>query len=115
MQRIRLKFGRDSRLKFISHLDMMRAWQRVFTRAGLKLAYSEGFSPHPKFTIAAPLPVGVTSDAEFAEIFLEQPTTPHGVMTALSRQLTTEVQPIPGVCGGAGRAIYTGEPASGGV
>jgi len=87
MQRIRLKFGRDSRLKFISHLDMMRAWQRVFNRAGLKLVYSEGFSPHPKFTIAAPLPVGVTSDAEFAEIFLEQPMTPHGVMAALSREL----------------------------
>jgi len=72
MQRLRLKFGRGQELKYISHLDLMRLWQRALRRAGMPIAYSQGFSPHPRLSIAAPLPIGVTSKGELIDIFLER-------------------------------------------
>jgi len=72
MYRLRLKFGRGGQLKYLSHLDLMRLWERALRRAGLPPAYSEGFSPHPRLSLAAPLPVGVTSSAELMDIFLDQ-------------------------------------------
>ncbi|MFH1087432.1 MAG: TIGR03936 family radical SAM-associated protein, partial [Chloroflexota bacterium] len=59
MYRLRLKFGRDRSLRFISHLDLMRLWERAFRRAGVPLAYSQGFTPHPSISLAAPLALGV--------------------------------------------------------
>ena len=70
MQRLRLRFSRGPELKYISHLDLMRAWERAFRRAKLPLAYSQGFTPHPRISLAAPLPLGVTSDAEMMELYL---------------------------------------------
>jgi radical SAM-linked protein len=72
MQRLRLKFGRGEDLKFLSHLDLMRLWERALRRAGLPLAYSEGFTPHPQIALAAPLLVGVTSDAELMDVSLSR-------------------------------------------
>ncbi len=72
MHRLRLKFSRGEQLKFLSHLDLMRLWERAFRRAGLELAYSEGFSPHPRISLAAPLAVGITSVAELMDVFLSR-------------------------------------------
>ena len=72
MYRLRLKFGRGEELKYLSHLDLMRLWERALRRAGLPPAYSEGFSPHPRISLAAPLPVGVTSSSELMDVFLEK-------------------------------------------
>jgi radical SAM-linked protein len=71
MHRLRLKFSRGELLKFLSHLDLMRLWERSLRRSGVELSYSEGFSPHPRISLAAPLAVGVTSVAELMDIFLE--------------------------------------------
>jgi radical SAM-linked protein len=87
MQRIRVRFSRGEELKFISHLDIMRLWQRAMHRAGLPLAYTEGFSPHPRISLAAPLAVGVTSRAELMDVFCNRWVSPHSFTTALSRQL----------------------------
>jgi radical SAM-linked protein len=76
MHRLRLKFSRGEKLKFLSHLDLMRLWERALRRAGMPPAYSEGFSPHPKISLAAPLPVGVTSQAEIMDVFLGRRITP---------------------------------------
>ena len=76
MHRLRLKFGRGDKLKFLSHLDLMRLWERSLRRAGMPPSYSEGFSPHPKISLAAPLPVGVTSQAEIMDVFLARHITP---------------------------------------
>ena len=75
MHRLRLKFSRGEQLKFLSHLDLMRLWERALRRAGLELAYSEGFSPHPRISLAAPLAVGITSVAELMDIFLNRRIT----------------------------------------
>ena len=64
MQRLRIRFSRGEEIKYISHLDIMRMWERVLRRAELPLAYSEGFSHHPRISLAVPLAIGVTSDAE---------------------------------------------------
>ncbi len=90
--RLRLRFRRGEELKFISHLDMMRLWERVLRRAGIPLAYSEGFTPHPRLALAAPLSIGVTSEAELMDVFLTRPVS-HQVFTqAVSRQLPSGIE-----------------------
>lgn len=73
MERWRIGFGRGEELKFLSHLDLMRLWERAFRRAGLPLAYSQGFSPHPRLSLACPLPLGTTSQGELLEVWLHHP------------------------------------------
>lgn len=69
---LRLRFEKRGPIRFISHLDLTRAFHRAFIRADLPLKYSEGFSPHPRFSIALPLSVGTESMAEFADVTLQQ-------------------------------------------
>jgi len=76
MQRLRVKFSRGDQLKFLSHLDLMRLWERVIRRAGFEIAYSEGFSPHARISLAAPLPLGTTSVAELMDIWLSKWESP---------------------------------------
>lgn len=87
MQRLRIKFSRGDEIKFISHLDITRLWERALIRAQIQLAYSEGFNPHPKISLAAPLAVGITSEAELMDVFLKQPASPHWFTDAVSQQL----------------------------
>jgi radical SAM-linked protein len=87
MQRIRIRFSRGEELKFISHLDTMRLWQRALHRAGIPLVYTEGFSPHPRISLAAPLAVGVTSQSELMDVFCAKWVSPHSFSTAVSQQL----------------------------
>jgi radical SAM-linked protein len=92
MQRLRVNFSRGEEVKFLSHLDLMRFWERALRRAGLTLAYSEGFSPHPRISIAAPLSVGVTSTAELMDIILNQWTSPETFTKLLSKQLPPGIE-----------------------
>ena len=87
VQRLRVTFGRGPEIKYITHLDLMRFWERSFRRAGLPLAYSEGFSPHPQISLAAPLPVGVTSTAELMDIFLTERLEPDQAKQMMQQQL----------------------------
>lgn len=92
VQRLRIRFSRGEEVKYISHLDLMRLWQRALIRAGIALAYSEGFNPHPKMSLAAPLAVGVTSDAELMDIILAKPVSPHNFTAALNQQLPAGIR-----------------------
>ena len=94
MQRLRVTFGRGEETRYLAHLDLMRFWERVFRRAHLSLAISKGFHPHPRFALAAPLPVGVTSEAELMDVFLEDPMDPARVHDHLSAQMTPGVRVI---------------------
>lgn len=91
-QRIRVIFSRGEATKYISHLDVMRFWERAFRRAQVPLAFSEGFRPHPRFALAAPLPVGVTSQAELMDVFLDAPMEPGQVLKALSAQMAPGIE-----------------------
>jgi len=92
MQRIRIRFSRGEALKFISHLDIMRLWQRALHRADIPLAYTEGFSPHPRISLAAPLAVGVTSEAELMDVFCSKWVSPHSFTAAVSQQLPSGIE-----------------------
>ncbi|HEX7476075.1 MAG TPA: TIGR03936 family radical SAM-associated protein [Dehalococcoidales bacterium] len=87
MQRLRIKFSRGPQIKFISHLDITRLWQRAFNRAGIEIAYSTGFTPHPRLSLAAPLPLGVTSEAELMDVFIVKGVAPHFFVSAVNQQL----------------------------
>ena len=92
MQRLRIRFRRGEELKYISHLDLMRLWQRALNRAGIRLAYSEGFNPHPRISLAAPLALGVTSQAELMDIVLAKWSSPHSFTSAVERQLPRGIE-----------------------
>lgn len=60
-----LKYTRDQRVKYISHLDFIRLFHRTVRRSGVQFVFSRGFNPHPVMTVAMPLSVGVTSGGEY--------------------------------------------------
>ena len=72
---IRVKFGKEGALRFIGHLDVLRTFQKIFRRAGIPMAFSQGFSPHPIMSFALPLGLGLSSEGEYldAEIALDRP------------------------------------------
>ena len=70
MSTIRFKFTRGEELRFISHLDQQRLFQRAFRRAGLDIAHSNGFNPHPKLSFALAMSVGLMSYSEYGDVVL---------------------------------------------
>jgi len=87
MNRLRVRFGRGAALKYISHLDLTRMWHRALRRAGIALAYSEGFNPHPKLSLAAPLQLGVTSEAELMDVYTIHPVVATAFVARLRKEL----------------------------
>jgi len=71
MSKIRVSYSKTGKAKYISHLDLITVMQRAFLRAGFRLKYSEGFNPHPSFSVALPLPVGCGSLCELMDIGLD--------------------------------------------
>lgn len=71
MYKLRIRFSKTGRAIWISHLDLMHTMQRVFSRAGYRLSYSEGFNPHPLMSIALPLSVGVESYCEIMDVRMD--------------------------------------------
>jgi radical SAM-linked protein len=69
--RIRITFAKTGALRYIGHLDLHRMWERVTRRAGLSLAYSQGFHPQPKIQLAAALPLGFSSRCELLDLWVE--------------------------------------------
>lgn len=90
--RLRIRFGCDAALRYVSHLDLMRVWERACKRAGLPLTHSQGFTPRPKIALAAPLPVGVTSEAELLDIVLYRPVDIAETRASLEPQLPEGLQ-----------------------
>lgn len=84
---IRFRFARGEEVKFISHLDLMKVFERALRRSGLPIAYSQGFNPHPQMVFGLPLSVGVTSESEYADFELTQELDPAEFVTRLNDQL----------------------------
>lgn len=87
VQRLRLRFAKRGRLRFTSHRDFQRAFERALRRAEIPIAYSAGFSPHPKVSYAGASPTGVASEAEYLEIALAEVRDPEHVRAALDEAL----------------------------
>ncbi|MFI5266489.1 MAG: TIGR03936 family radical SAM-associated protein [Chloroflexota bacterium] len=97
MRRFRVTFSKGEPVRYISHLDLMRTWERILRRAGLKLAHSQGFNPRPKLVFAAPLPVAVTSDAEIVDVVVEDELTEAEFVTRLQPSLAPGIEVLAAV------------------
>ncbi len=73
--KLRVKFSKKGIMKFIGHLDTMRYFQKANRRAGIDVAYSEGYSPHQKMSFAQPLSVGVESEGEYFDLEVRSVTS----------------------------------------
>ena len=81
--RIRLTFSKTPAMRYTGHLDLHRAWERTFRRAALPLAYSQGFHPQPRLNLACALPLGITSQCELLDAWLDPPQPVEQVLAAL--------------------------------
>jgi len=87
VQRLRIRYAKRDRMRFTSHRDVARALERALRRAALPMAYSAGFSPHPKVSYAGASPTGVASEAEYLEIALADKRDPDDVRRDLDAAL----------------------------
>ncbi|MEV5975632.1 TIGR03936 family radical SAM-associated protein [Streptomyces sp. NPDC052114] len=87
MQRIRLRYTKRGRLRFTSHRDFQRAFERALRRAEVPMAYSAGFTPHPKVSYANAAPTGTGSEAEYLEIALTAPRDPEKLRVLLDESM----------------------------
>jgi radical SAM-linked protein len=87
VQRLRVRYAKRGRLRFTSHRDFSRAFERAVARARLPVAYSSGFNPHPRISYAGASPTGAASEAEYLEIGLARETDPGQVLRALDEAL----------------------------
>ena len=87
MQKVRLRYSKTGRLRFSSHRDFSRAFERALKRAAVPMAYSSGFHPHPRISYANAAPTGAGSDAEYVEIGLATEVDPEQVRAAIDEAL----------------------------
>jgi radical SAM-linked protein len=86
-QRLRLGYTRDERVKDLSQIDTVRVWESAFKDAGLAVAMSEGRAPRPRIALAAPLSVGMTSEAELLDAILSERVRPAETRSRLNDAL----------------------------
>jgi len=87
VQRLRIRYAKRGRLRFTSHRDFSRAFERAVFRARIPMAYSSGFNPHPRISYAGAAPTGSASEAEYLEIALAQVVDPADVARVLDDAL----------------------------
>jgi radical SAM-linked protein len=94
MPRYRIMYAKKGPASYISHLDLIRAFERAARRAGLPLAFTQGFNPHPRLSFAAPLAVGTEGEAEFADVELTGDIPAGAVAKSLSDTMPEGLQMI---------------------
>ena len=87
VQRLRIRYAKRGRLRFTSHRDFSRAFERAVFRARVPMAYSSGFNPHPRISYAGAAPTGSASEAEYLEIALAEVVDPDRVAVELGEAL----------------------------
>ena len=87
VQRLRIRYAKRGRLRFTSHRDFSRAFERAVFRARVPMAYSSGFNPHPRISYAGAAPTGSASEAEYLEIALAEVVDPAAVAASLAEAL----------------------------
>ena len=91
VQKLRIRYAKRGRLRFASHRDLARTLERALRRANVPMAFSAGFSPHPKISYLGAAPTGAASEAEYLEIGLSVACEPQAVRAALDAALPDEV------------------------
>jgi radical SAM-linked protein len=88
-RRLRLRFTKVGKIRFTSHRDVARMWERAFRRSKLPVAYSQGFVPHPLVSFGLALPTGCESEGEYLDVRLGAPTPGEIPVGALPERLST--------------------------
>ena len=91
-QRLWVRYTRADRLRFASHRDLARTLERALLRADIPMAYSQGFSPHPKISYAGAAPTGTASVAEYLELGLAEERDPQQIRKTLNGVLPSGMQ-----------------------
>jgi radical SAM-linked protein len=102
VQRLRLRYAKRGRLRFSSHRDFQRSLERALRRASVPMAYSAGFTPHPKISFANAAPTGAASEAEYLEISLASRCDPALLRAALDEALPDGLDLVDAVEAGPG-------------
>ncbi len=89
---IRAKYTKKGDLVYLSHLDLVRLFERAFRRAGVPLAFTQGFNPHPMISFAAPLSVGISSEAEYFDVMLSEPLSTVEFISSMNNTLPSDIQ-----------------------
>ncbi len=90
--RARITFSKQGALRYTGHLDLHKIWERAVRRANLPLAYSQGFHPQPKISLAAALPLGFSSRAEALDARLTEDLSPEEIQTRLQANLPKDLK-----------------------
>ncbi|MBT9132245.1 MAG: hypothetical protein DDT32_00970 [Syntrophomonadaceae bacterium] len=90
--KVRIKFKKSKAVRFISHLSLAKTLRQAVCRAGLPIAYSHGFNPHQKISFCHPLPLGMISDSEFADLVLTEKIEADEVKKKLNEKLPTGIE-----------------------
>lgn len=91
---VRLIFSKTGKLKFISHLDLIRTMKSALLRAGIPVWYTEGFNPHPKMVFALPLSLGTESLCEYMDFKITEPMYLPEITERLNRVLPPEIKAL---------------------
>jgi radical SAM-linked protein len=91
--RYRIQFEKGDQIRFISHLDLHRTWERTLRRAGLPVYHSQGFNPRPKINLSRALPLGQTSECELMDVWLEQEMEPQELLEKLQNAAPPGLNP----------------------
>jgi radical SAM-linked protein len=102
VQRVRIRYAKRGRLRFTSHRDFARAFERALRRAEVPMAYSAGFTPHPKISYVGAAPTGTASEAEYLEIGLARSVNLGELRTRLDAALPPGLDILDAVPAGAG-------------
>jgi radical SAM-linked protein len=102
VQRIRIRYAKRGRLRFTSHRDFARAFERALRRAAAPMAYSAGFTPHPKISYVGASPTGVASEAEYLEVGLAREVDVEQFRAALDAALPDGLDVVEAVVAGPG-------------
>lgn len=87
VQRLRVRYAKRGRLRFVSHRDFQRALERALRRAAVPVAFSGGFSPHPRISYAGAAPTGAASEAEYFEVAVTERVDPERIRRDLDTSL----------------------------
>lgn len=87
VQRLRMKFSKIGPTRYISHLDLARALERALNRARVPVSYTQGYNPRPRMQFASALPLGFTSEAELADIWLEEEIEPAAALEQIMSRM----------------------------
>jgi radical SAM-linked protein len=86
-QRVRIRFTKQDDLRWISHRDLIRVWERLFLRAGVAISMTEGFHPKPRLNFPSALAVGIAGTNEMLEVDLAEPHTAESLRKTISPEL----------------------------